>query len=224
MCCCSWVTHRNDFQWSGKSTSSRLYFIGDLADWHDISFCWPVLWLEMWYVYTEKNTCILPKALSAHIHSRMFITLLTELTFRGHFSIPGCWMDTFQPGLVVHLCYTAVGIKQHQGCRVFILVISIYLTYELDRSPLLTSCTPITIQWLYSDCGWLRPINTGFKGLDMWIQCQRRPYWWSRLLSESSERGLVGGAARGDLEGGCRKWENWCVPRSILESIRISTV
>lgn len=50
MCCCPWVICPNDFRPGGEPRSSRLYFISDLAGWHDISFRWPITRLEMWYV------------------------------------------------------------------------------------------------------------------------------------------------------------------------------
>lgn len=163
---------------------------------------------------TEKNTCIPRKALSAHIH--ISITLVIELTFRGHFSISGCWLDTFQPRVVVHLCYTVFGINQYQqhGWRVLILSISIYLTDELELQPIL---------------GYLH-VHSDAVIMDdkYWIQRTRQVYTISKqiVFVEKSAVSVIrkGRCCRGDLKGGCRKWENWCVPRSILESIGISTV
>lgn len=75
-------------------------------------------------------------------------------------------MDTFQPGVVLHLCYTVVGLKQHQqhGCRVLILIISIYSTDDLELQPV-TDYFSDTVALLRP---WrLGTVNTGFKGLDV---------------------------------------------------------
>lgn len=93
-------------------------------------------------IHAEKNTCVLPEALSARLHG---LHAHTELTVRGHSSVPGCRMDTFQPRVVVHLCFAAVGIKQQHGCGVLTLVISIYLTFELNCSLSSASRTLATI-------------------------------------------------------------------------------
>lgn len=96
-------------------------------------------------MYREKY--ILSKALSAHIH--ISITLLIELTLRGHFSISGCWMDTFQPRVVVHLCYAVVWIQQQRCRRLLMLIISFYSTDELELRPntdlLYSSFTPTVV-------------------------------------------------------------------------------
>lgn len=102
---------------STTSTGSRVVRIEIRFYWWPCRLTWHFLSLTSHMagnvIRSWKNTCIPPKAPSAHIHRS--ITQLTELTLRGHFSISGCWLDTFQPGVVVHLCDSVVRIKQG-GC------------------------------------------------------------------------------------------------------------
>lgn len=107
MCC----LHQNDFSLA-PSHSSRLYFIGDLAEWHDISFCWPIMWLEMWYITEKTKQNMYPT--KGHVSTYPYIhntRLLIQFSFGGHFSISGCWMDTFHR-VVKHLRYSVVQISR----------------------------------------------------------------------------------------------------------------
>lgn len=181
------VAHRDDFRRAASLLHQDCILLVTLRDWHDISFRWPIIRQEMWYVQRKIHVSN-QRPLSAHIH--ISITLLIEHTFRGHFSISGRWLDTFQPGVVVHLCYTVVGIKQYQQHAWLILIISMYLTNEVEPmiDYLLNHGDTVALLRLW----WLWTINTEF---DMWIQYHRGPYWWKGALSESSEWGLVGGAS-----------------------------
>lgn len=104
-------------------------------------------------------------------------------------------MDPFQPGDVVHLCYTAVRIKQQQRRGALKSLISIYLS-GAGRQPFIDllhfqRCTaaPVTL--------WgLRPVKSGFKELT----CE---YNVKDILTEKAAvRGAAGLISKEDVGSG----------------------